>query len=722
MLSIFNSLHKLLFKRRLRFDISTSFLILQILTAASIITYMYSGNKETLMDFSDKMMEDLSDTKIDSISHHFTSAQRSVDLGSYIIRRNEDVDITNKNLVNYMIGTVRQYPYLESMFIGLESGRFMQVKLLPDGSTYRSATTKLLPKNANIAVRILDRTEKLKQENWYYMNDEGKVLEKEAVPDLEITFDHRTREWYTKSMQMEDGIWSSIYIFSTTKVPGVATAYPLQDDSGKYIGAIGADIPLQSLAGILEKNSMNGLAMIINKKGEIIAHPTKKDTAKVVNSSETHLLNLEELEDKGPFSAFKNFISTQKSRFIFDFNQKQFVTTYKNFDQALFKDWIFALITPVDVFVGKVKETQEKCLLISLAILFLSTFVIAYIAHRIARPINSLAEQANKITTFDLTDVPEVQSGIIEIQKLQSSITRMRHSLSSFAKFVPTGLVRKLIDKGIDVKVGGKTKQLTLFFSDIAGFTTISEGYPADKLMNHVSEYFEEMTQIITKENGTIDKYIGDGIMCFWGAPGYDKDHSLHASKAALLCQRRLTDLNRKWIFEKKPPLYTRIGLHTGDVIVGNIGSNERLNYTALGDSVNLAARLEGVNKSYGSSVIISEVVYKDIAEFAIVRPLDVVAVKGKNEGIKIYELVALQGTDPLLLPTDAQLKFTEQFTRGFTLYLEKRWDEAIDAFKDLQMRYPEDLPCGLYIERCQGYKKTPPPKDWDGINHLHSK
>lgn len=722
MVNLFAAIHKLFSRRQLKFDVLSSFFILQVVTAISIIFYMYSANKETLMDFSDKMMEDLSGTKIDSINQHFKGVQNSVALGSYLIRRPQDVDINNKRLVEFMIGTVKQYPYLESMFIGMEAGRFMQVKVLGEGATYRSLTTKLLPKNATIAIRILDRGTNHKEETWYYLNQEGKVLEQEKLPDFEITFDHRVREWYNKSIQTETQIWTDIYIFSTTKLPGVATAHPLQGEDGKYIGAIGADIPLTSLAGILKNNSVKGLAIIINKKGEVIAHPTEKNTAKVVNTSETHLVTLEDLGDKVSLAGYRNFISTQQHRFIFDHDNQQYIATYKEFDQSFFQNWIFEVITPMDVFVGKVKDTQQKCLLISLGILFLSIFIIAYIAHRIARPINALADQANRITNFDLNDVPEVQSGIQEIQKLQFSITRMRNSLSSFGKFVPKALVRKLIDKGVDVKVGGKLRNVTLLFTDIAGFTTISETYPADKLMNHLSEYFEEMTQIIIAENGTVDKYIGDAIMSFWGAPGNDKDHALHACKAALLCQRRLLDLNRKWGFEKKPILFTRMGLHTGDVIVGNLGSSERLNYTAIGDSVNLAARLEGVNKNYGSSVIISQATYKQIQDYAVVRPLDVVAVKGKNEGIRIFELIALLNTDPLLLPTHEQLRFTEQFSRGFTLYLEQRWDEAIEAFKDMLLRYPEDIPCSLYVERCEAYKKTPPGADWDGVNHLHSK
>ncbi|MCX7343546.1 MAG: adenylate/guanylate cyclase domain-containing protein, partial [Proteobacteria bacterium] len=295
-------------------------------------------------------------------------------------------------------------------------------------------------------------------------------------------------------------------------------------------------------------------------------------------------------------------------------------------------------------------------------------------------------------------------------------------SLISFAKFVPKNLVKKLLDKGIEVKIGGTKKQLTIVFSDIANFTAISESYPAEKLVLHLSEYFEEMTEILCKHNGTVDKYIGDAIMAFWGAPHADANHSVHCCVSALLCQRRLLDLNRKWIYEKKPQLLTRIGIHTGEAIVGNIGSSERMNYTILGDSVNLAARLEGTNKLYGTNIIVSDATVKHLHDHAVVRPLDIVAVKGKQEGVPIYELVALKNADPLVLPSDNQVKFCGEFTKGFRYYLEQRWDEAINIFQNLQLDYGRDEPCDMYIKRCEEYKKAPPPKDWDGVYHLESK
>jgi adenylate cyclase len=240
--------------------------------------------------------------------------------------------------------------------------------------------------------------------------------------------------------------------------------------------------------------------------------------------------------------------------------------------------------------------------------------------------------------------------------------------------------------------------------------------------MIHLSEYFDELTGIVLDGNGTIDKYIGDAIMAFWGAPDADKLQALHACKTALLCQKRLLDLNRKWVFENIPPFYTRIGLHAGDAIVGNLGSSERMNYTVLGDTVNLAARLEGVNKLYGTNIIISDAVFREVEDFAIVRPIDIVSVKGKNEGVAIYELVALQGTDPLLLPSTEQVEFCENFKKGYSLYHKQQWDEAISVFKNMALRYPNDLPIKMYIERCKEFKNSPPRENWDGINHLHTK
>ncbi|WP_032112394.1 adenylate/guanylate cyclase domain-containing protein [Candidatus Paracaedibacter symbiosus] len=712
---------KLIRNRNLRFDILSSFFILQVLTASSIIYYTYSHNSDTMVDFSLKMIDDTSRSKIDRITNRFGSVQSDIQMGSYIIRDISDITINNKILLDYCIAVVKNNPFLESVFIATETGMFFQVKRLSPGSTYRSSPNKLLPKRAAYAVRVLERSEGSGTEVWNYLDQDSNILESEQLPQFQVTYDPRVRDWYQRAMQTRSNSWSDIYIFSTTKQPGIANSYPLQSNQGKEFGVIGADIPLEGFKEILGDIHFNGLSMILTGKGEVVASPYNEETARVLGN-ETQLVNVADLSEKIPGAAFKQYLSTGEKKTVFPYNGKEYVAIFKSFEGLLFKNWLFMIVMPEDELVGAIKTTQHQTMLISLFILIVSIFLISYMAHRIARPIVWLARQANSITQFDLSDPREVHSGILEIQLLQSSITAMRRSLVSFGKFVPRSLVRKLIDKGGEVKIGGRNKRVTIFFSDIAGFTTVSETYPPDKLMVHLSEYLEALTSIIIKEQGTIDKYIGDAIMAFWGAPQSDRDHALHACKAALHCQKRLADLNRKWNFEKKPILETRIGIHTGDVIVGNMGSSERLNYTILGDNVNLAARLEGVNKVFHTHIIISEETLHLVRDVAIVRPLDVVAVKGKNIGIKIYELIALTASDPMLVPTDEQIDFSRQFDKAFNLYHEQRWEEAIAGFERINQLFGKDVTADMYIKRCKVFQEHPPGPDWDGVFHLETK
>ncbi|AIK95752.1 adenylate/guanylate cyclase domain-containing protein [Candidatus Odyssella acanthamoebae] len=713
---ILGALKRLITQRNLRFDILSSFFIIQVLTASSIVYYTYTNNSESILELSQKMMDDLSESKIDRIRTRFEGVQTAVLMGSYILKSSNEISTSNKILLDYSVAVVRQYPFIESIFMGTEDGKFFQIKILPPNSTYRS-NQRLLPKKAKIAIRAIERNGLSTKETWSYMDNDSRILEVEELPPSQILYNHKVREWYQRSLQTRSQIWTNIYIFSTTGLPGVANAVPLSTYNGQYFGVIGSDIPLDGFAEILKNIHFEGVSMILTKKGEIVASPFENSPAKVsLTNPDAQLKTVKDLSNKLPAEAFRLYQINNKNKFIFSYEDQTYIASFKDYDPVVFKDWLYVIIMPIDNLIGQIKETQQNTLLISFVILMLSILFITYLAHRVSKPIIQLSQQANRISGFDLTYPDQVRSGIQEIQQLQTSINTMRASLVSFGKFVPKKLVRKLLENGNEVKIGGKNKKLTFMFTDIADFTTISETYPADKLVNHLSEYFEELTEIIANTNGTVDKFIGDAIMSFWGAPAPDRDQAMNACKAALLCQKRLNDLNRKWNFEKKPILITRIGVHTGEAIVGNMGSTWRMIYSALGDSVNLASRLEGLNKHYHTSIIISEDVVHQITDHAIVRPLDIVAVKGKKKGVKIYELRALKNSDPLLLPTDEEINFCAKFDRAVTLYRDKRWDEAIEQFIRIETEYGKDFTAALYINRCKTYKKTPPPHNWDGI------
>ena len=215
-------------------------------------------------------------------------------------------------------------------------------------------------------------------------------------------------------------------------------------------------------------------------------------------------------------------------------------------------------------------------------------------------------------------------------------------AVKAFACFVPVDLVRQLLQSEQKLELGGQSRYLTIFFSDVEGFSTIAENMPSRDLLARMSTLFELVSKAVHEESGTIDKFVGDGVMAFWGAPGLLDDHAWHACVAALRIQRVLDDLNGQWQRAGAQQMRVRIGIHSDAVLVGNVGSQERMSYTVIGDGVNIAARLEGINKTYGTLTCISHDTFREAGDRLCVRPIDEVAVKGRRA--RIVDLRAARG------------------------------------------------------------------------------
>lgn len=256
----------------------------------------------------------------------------------------------------------------------------------------------------------------------------------------------------------------------------------------------------------------------------------------------------------------------------------------------------------------------------------------------------------------------------------------------------------------------GQEKEISVFFSDIRGFTTMAESMSAKHLIVTLRRYFEEMTNIIINHGGTVDKYIGDAIMAFWGAPEHQKNYASLACHAAIAQQLSLPQLNIN------PPLQIGIGIATGTTVIGNIGSEKKFNYTAMGDVVNLASRLEGINKAYGTNIIICEKTYQFVKNEFDIRELDRIQVKGKTKAIHIYELLALQGTSLL------GQKMIDTFHKGLQAYRKKEWRSASLHFTKVLKTIPNDNPSSIFLNRIKTLKKKRLPEKWDGIYHMETK
>ena len=357
-----------------------------------------------------------------------------------------------------------------------------------------------------------------------------------------------------------------------------------------------------------------------------------------------------------------------------------------------------------------VRRMVLNAAVISVLGMFLTGFAFSLLYRGIRTPVQQLVLETEKIKNFDLKDKVEIKASLVELEKLIRAIADMKMGLQSFQKYVPSDLVRQLIETQQEARIGGKLKELTVFFSDIADFTSITEDLPPNELTHQLSEYFDQVTKIILAHRGTVDKYIGDAVMAFWGAPYDLEDHALLACKAALRCQREIKILSARWKSEGRYEFHTRIGLSTGEIVVGNIGSEQRLNYSVIGDSVNLASRLESLNKQYHTSIIISEATYQSCAAQIEARLIDFVVVKGKLEPVRIYELIGERGD---ISPRQKQSLIL--FSRAIDAYIAREFERALESLYELQQREPNDAVATLYIERCKQYLISPPEAGWRG-------
>lgn len=286
-----------------------------------------------------------------------------------------------------------------------------------------------------------------------------------------------------------------------------------------------------------------------------------------------------------------------------------------------------------------------------------------------------------------------------------------------FSHYVSNAVVNELISNPEKLRLGGEKKILTVMFSDIANFTTFAEKKQPEELVSFINQFLNEMSEIIIANDGTLDKYLGDAVMAFWGAPVEVKDHAYKACMTALQMQIRLAQLREIWTNKTESSIHIRIGINTGEVIVGNIGGEKRFDYTVLGDNVNLASRLEGANKEYGTSIMISESTYEMIKDKFLVRYLDVVRVKGKTKPTAIYELISYVGDKK----AEEAINNMDFYFQGIELYKHKSFEAALDYFKRSYEKL-RDYPSKVYMNRCEFYLNNPPDDNWDGVFELKTK
>lgn len=517
------------------------------------------------------------------------------------------------------------------------------------------------------------------------------------------------RNWFRTGMTLNGVGWLDAYTFADG-ARGVSAVLPLRVADGKKpSGVFLVDMFIDTLQERLDRLTVGqtGRVHLLDMQGGRVASPTAWSTSDPTLD--------DAIEHMGGKSSLVSIGQGAERRKVFDEKGEGWRSAFHHISIPGGPDWIVAVVVPEHEFTGVARENALWTIAATGAGLLLAVWAAFIISRRIAEPLRIISHDLERLSAFAFDGAPANRSFVREVEVLRRSAAKMKASLQSFGRYVPTDLVRGLLASGNEAKLGGERRCLTIQFSDIEGFTSISEKLTPEQLVEELGAYFSLMREALHENEGTLDKYMGDGIMAFFNAPRPVDDHEVKACLSALDAQKRVGADNIIRRATGRPEFRTRIGLATGEVIVGNIGTPDRFAYTVIGDTVNLASRLEGMCKFYGVSITASGAVRVATGDAFEWRTLDRVAVMGRTTGTDIHELLCRKGE-----LTFEAAKARDEYELALTDYLSGRFAEAARRFCNISQADPRNTAAEIMARRAHEMNRKPPNSRWDGI-YLHN-
>ncbi|MBX3709368.1 MAG: adenylate/guanylate cyclase domain-containing protein [Gammaproteobacteria bacterium] len=605
----------------LKFSILSIFISLFVLTSAVLISIDYKSSSDHIIYSANQSMQDITKSLNQLFVSEITLAQRDAEVTASLILgqvlNTEDIN----EMIQYFYTLAAGFNIVQSVYWGDINGNYVSAEYEDDNSISSYYYHRSLPNPYELKIG---------------RDVSGKIIEYKKSKLSH--YDPRERPWFRAAAENKKPTWTDVYLYQPMEHLGITLATPVYEKNTKLKGVLGVDIRLDWISWYIDglTISPNGIIFVVQKNGKLIAYPGLSKLPK-----QTQLEDIHEMSSPWISHSFDLYKKTGNSSFSFIYKDKIYLATYRQIPMLKYQGWLIGLVVPENDFVGELNKARMKNIIISLFILLLGIFLVSGFVNNIVKPIKLLIKETNKIKNFDLAGDGRIATRIKEVLLLSDAIYTMKVGLRAFKRYVPSELVKQLIKKGEHARLGGSKKTIVAFFSDIQDFTTISHQSDPAPLVSQLNEYFDALTRVILRERGTVDKYIGDSIMAFWGAPDNIESPCHHAANAALQFMDKLSGLNKKWKDEGKSPFYTRIGIHIGEAIVGNVGSSERINYTAVGDSINIASRLEGMNKKFNTSILVSEAVYAMIKDKFVLQEMGYVSLKGIIEEIRVYALIS---------------------------------------------------------------------------------
>lgn len=690
-----------------------------VLLSASLLIVSYVAGQRIAEDLGSRYLEKTRDLVSKELDSFFLPVMTALKNARAWARVGvvEPLDMEKSNAVYLPI--LESYPQVTSIATGNEKG--YSYRLGADEENYKVRLTYAWKEGRPADFRIV--------------RPDGTLVK--AYHQETQKFDPRLRPWYTGAKANYEAagnaadakiFWTDPFILNTSKNPAIAASLPFEGPEGD-VYMMTFNFMLTKLSNFTASlhPSPNGMALVMTEEGHVVGFPA----CAAYPTAEARLARIKELDNEMPhldevgqpvLAAAKPLCAkvfaggrTVRRRLEVDGQPWRTILEPYILDDGP-KLWI-GVAVPEEDFLAQVREQQRNIVLISGLALLGALLLAIWLSSTYSRPLRRLTEESRRITQLDLTPGEPIDTHVLEAHQLADAQENMRTALNSFSRYIPTAVVQELVRRGEAARLGGSSVPVSILFTDIRGFTTISESMSPGDLSDHMAEYFESMMTIIDEEGGAVDKMIGDAIMAMWGAPIEREDHARGAVRAAIRCARYVDEFNERCRDEGRPELWTGFGIASGTAYVGNFGAPSRLNYTALGDVVNLSSRLEGSTKVFGSQILCSQATRTDAAEGILWLRVDCVGVIGKRQPEPIYQ------------PLGFEEDFGDAARADVTLYEEclgryraRDFLGAKDALSAIQPDSPVYPAATTLIGRAEHHLEKPPADDWDGVWWLGSK
>lgn len=629
-------------------------------------------------------------------------------------------------LRGYFLGFLDSHPETYSLYFGYADGDYLQAVLLAGRPGAAAAIGA--PPGARYALRRIETEDGRRMERWRFLDRERKTIVETAPRPA--AYDPRRRPWFTAARATAAVVKTDLYLFSSTGALGLTMARSVPGPAGAVFGL---DMTLDNLSGFLRaaRIGASGSIFLFGTDGQLIAWPDAEKLTRVARTRgggrEVVRAGVDDMGDPAATAVYALFRAQGMTpfgtrRMLVD--GKAYLAGVRSLDELSGRGNYLAIIANEKDFLDTARRMRLQGLLFAAGLLALGVPLLLFVSANIARTLGRLTEETERISRLEMDSTQTISSRIDEVDRLGDAVSHMRSALVSACRYLPRSLVRQFMCSGTVPHLGGERRDISLLFTDVQNFTTLSDDMPPEDLMAAMTEYIEIVGRAILQSEGTIDKFIGDSVMAFWNAPLSTENHVENACLAALRLSKASRELNERREASGGPVMRTRVGIHTGTAIVGNVGASDRMNYTALGPVVNLASRLEGLNKYYATSILVSRDVRDKARRNFLFRSVDVVVPKGVRTPLPIFELVGAmpQSAYPDVAAPRERLGYCSRWERAMTMYRTVRWEEALTEFTALREASPDDFVAAMYQQRVRRLLANKPGKDWKAVQKFMHK